>query len=104
MARNQCNKAVEKVPQLIAEMERVIQEGYSAGKTPDKDYKLAKAQIRQEQAKPQLSVSDCIRDFNKGGKHKNDIINLANNSVEDAFQLMAMRAALEQAESRINKK
>jgi len=102
--RSKCNQAINKVPQLIREMERVVEKGYSAGKIPEKDYKLAKSQIRQEKTKPKPSMSECISDYNKGGRKKNDIVNLANNSVEDAFQLMAMGAALEQAEKRIKKK
>lgn len=103
-AVNKCEKALEKVPQLLKQMEKVVEEAYSTGKISEKDYKLANIHIKEERSKPKATVSECLKDYNAGGREKNDILNLANNSVEDAFQLMAMGAALEQAEQRINNK
>ena len=69
-----------------------------------KNYKLAKIEIQKEKAKPKYTVTECLKDYSRGGRKKEDIINLANNSVENALKLMAMGAALEQAKQKIRNK
>jgi len=101
-AQSQCSKAVRKYPVILSKLKRKLNQGKAAGKINEMEYQKALGEIQKEKSKVQ-SVSDCVRDYKRGGKDANSVNLIANNSAEDALTYLMLGAAFEQAESKYSK-
>lgn len=102
-AQSQCSKAVNKYPAVLSKLKRKINKAKSAGKISDLEYSKAMKQVQTERRKVQ-SISDCVKDYNRGGRDSNTVDLIANNSAADALTYLMLGAAFDQAEQKYKKK
>ena len=101
-ASSQCQKAINNLPKVLDEVEKLLEMGLSTGKLSNAEYRQKKSGLRQ-QRRQRVSYSDCVDKYKSDRAERNLINNFADNDPNTALSGVIMQGIANEVNKAIDK-